>query len=81
MLRHKLLTHMHRGQDDSYNVTERPHNAAPEGGQYMICMQSAWEPEVRGRQELPLAPDDVGVTPTTPAIKWLRTQQPWHARA
>ena len=36
------------------------------------------EPEVRGSQELPLAPDDVGVTPTTPAIKWLRTQ-PWHS--
>jgi hypothetical protein len=33
------------------------------------------EPEVRGSQELPLAPDDVGVTPTTPAIKWLRAQQ------
>ena len=31
------------------------------------------EPEVRGSQELPLAPDDVGVTPTTPALKWLRT--------
>jgi len=38
------------------------------------------EPEVHGSQELPLAPDDVGVAPTTPAIKWLRTQ-PWHARS
>jgi hypothetical protein len=27
-------------------------------------------------QELPLAPDDVGVTPTTPAIKWLTAQAP-----
>jgi hypothetical protein len=31
------------------------------------------EPAMRGSQELPLAADDVGVTPTTPSKQWLRT--------
>jgi hypothetical protein len=42
-----------------------PYNACNK----MATDATTMEPEVRGSQELPLAPDDVGVTPTTPAIK------------
>jgi hypothetical protein len=48
-----------------------PYNACNQMATDATTM-SCTEPEVRGSQEFSLAPDDVGVTPTTPAIKWLR---------